>query len=586
MAETNLSNVELSSGDAVRVVAKRVNWIERTLSIALIAFGVATTAYAQAATQPTSSRPNVLIVLVDDLGFSDLGSYGGELATPNLDALANEGLRYSQFYTSARCCPSRAALLTGLQPHRAGIGSFTTARPDPQRSPAYTGHLLPDTVTLAEVLKSAGYSTWMVGKWHLGSPGPIERGFDNYYGYKNYEAHSEGQWNPDLYVRLPESTSPELSIPRNQFWVTDVFTDYSLEFLRQARATPEKKPWFLYLAHSSPHFPLHAPKESIDRHMETYRRGWDVLRAERFERIKKLGLIDANASLPPRSLVPVDRDDIANGYAGKPNPAWDELPADRREDLARRMATYAAMVEHVDTGVGKIVADLKANGEYDNTIILFMSDNGACYEWGPFGFDEASRRGVTRLHTDEALANVGQRGTYHSGGSGWAMLSNTPLNLYKHFTHEGGLASPLVFHYPHGIQSPGRWVNDPSHLMDVVPTICELTGSPYPGDVGGRAVKAVDGVSLAPTLAGTSLAERSIPFDHQGAWALRKGDWKLVRGKRTGEPQTWQLFNIANDRMEQHDLAAEHPDRVKAMADEWLKWAESVGIDLSIGEGS
>lgn len=540
---------------------------------------------APAVAQEAPARPNVLIILADDLGFSDLGTYGGEIPTPNLDALASEGVRYSQFYTSARCCPSRAALMTGLQPHRAGIGSFTTREPDPNRSDAYTGHLLETTATLPEILKTAGYSTWMVGKWHLGTPGPIERGFDAYYGYKNFEAHSEGQWNPDLYVRLPESVEPELSIPRDRFYVTDVFNEYALAFLRKARETPGK-PWLLYVAHSSPHFPLHVPKEDIDRNMPTYRRGWDVLRAERFERMKALGLFPDDAALPPRTVVPVDRDDIANGYSGKPNPAWDELPEDRREDLARRMSAYAAMVEHVDAGVGKIVEDLKANGEFDNTIILFLSDNGACYEWGPFGFDESSRKGVTTLHTGEQLDRVGQRGTYSSVGSGWAMLSNTPLNLYKHFTHEGGLASPLIVHYPQGIARSDRWINDPAALMDIVPTLCELTGATYPAERAGHAVKPVDGVSLVRTLQGEPLPERSIPFDHQGAWALRKGDWKLVKGKRLGRKAEWELYNLAADRMEQQDVAAEHPDRVKEMSEEWLKWAKDVGIDLSITEGS
>lgn len=532
-----------------------------------------------------TKRPNVLLILADDLGYSDLGAYGGEIRTPAIDSLARDGVRYSQFYTSARCCPSRAALLTGLHPHRAGIGSFTTHAPDPNRSDAYTGHLLDNTVTLAEILKFSGYSTWMVGKWHLGTPGPIERGFENYYGYKNFEAHSEGQWNPDLYVRLPEGTKPELSIPRENFYVTDVFSEYALEFLRQARREPGK-PWFLYLAHSSPHFPLHAPRDSIDRNMETYRRGWDELRAERFARQKQRGLVAQEAALPPRTLVPVDRDDIANGYAGKPNPAWTDLPEDRREDLARRMSTYAAMVEHVDAGIGRIIADLKANGEYESTIILFLSDNGACYEWGPFGFDRHSREGFTKLHTGEELANVGQRGTYHAVGSGWAMLSNSPLNMYKHFTHEGGLASPFIVRTPQGASEAGQWVNDPTALMDLVPTICELTGAAYPTERDGHFVKPADGVSLVPTLRGEHLAERSIPFDHQGAWALRKGDWKIVRGKRLGKPAQWELYNLATDRFEQHDVANDHPEKVQEMGEEWLRWAREVGIDLGITEGS
>ena len=289
-------------------------------------------------------RPNVLVILADDLGYSDLGCYGGEIPTPHLDRLAKSGARFEKTYTSARCCPTRASLITGLHPHEAGIGDFVTAKPSPKRGPAYTGHLLDNNITIPELLKQNGYSTWMVGKWHMGSPGPVQRGFDAYFGYKSLQAHSNDQWDPAAYTRLPAGTPAELSYAPGKFYVTDVFTDYALEFLRQARVTKEK-PWFLYLAHSSPHFPVQAPKESIDRHMATYRRGWDVLRTERFARMKALGLVAADAVLPPLSMVPVEANNaIANGYSGKPNPAWDSLPADRREDLARRMATFAAMV--------------------------------------------------------------------------------------------------------------------------------------------------------------------------------------------------------------------------------------------------
>ncbi len=528
-----------------------------------------------------AGRPNVLVILADDLGYSDLGAYGGEIPTPNLDRLAKAGARFEKCYNSARCCPTRASLITGLYPHEAGIGDFVTAKPAPKRGPAYAGHLLDDNITIPELLKQSGYSTWMVGKWHMGSPGPIQRGFDAYYGYKNLQAHSNDQWDPAAYVRLPAGTAAELSYAPGRFYVTDVFTDYALEFLRQARAQ-KGKPWFLYLAHSSPHFPVQAPKEAIDRHMATYRRGWDVLRAERFARMKKLGLVAADAVLPPLSTVPVETDDaIANGYSGKPNPAWDSLPADRREDLARRMATFAAMVEHVDQGVGRLLADLERHGELANTLVVFTSDNGACYEWGPFGFDGRSRAGRTDLHVGEALAGMGQAGTHSSYGSAWANLGNTPLNLYKHFCHEGGISSPLLVAWPAGLKPSAEWIRSPAHVMDLLPTIAAAAGATYPTERGGKAIRPASGRSLLPALRGEPVAERGIPTAHEGARGYRLGDWKIVWGKRQSAPVTWQLFDLSKDPSEQHDLADQHPEKLRELADAWMAWAKQVGVDLS-----
>ncbi len=527
----------------------------------------------------TGAPPNVLVILADDLGFSDLGCYGGEISTPHLDQLASDGLRYTTCYNSARCCPSRASLITGLQPHQAGIGSFATAKPEAGKSAAYTGHLLPNAATLAEVLGDAGYSTWMVGKWHMGHPGPIARGFGNFYGIKNLLSHSESQWAPQAYARLPEGTPPEVTRQEGSFFATDVFTDYALEFLKQARQKKDK-PWFLYLAHSAPHFPLQAPKQDIDKHMATYRKGWDVLRAERFERMKKLGLFPADMPLPPRSSVPVDREDIANGFAGKENPAWDSLPADRREDLARRMATFAAMVEHVDAGIGKVLADLEAHDETRNALVFFLSDNGACYEWGPFGFDGLSRKGTTTLHTGDELANFGQPGTHSSYGSGWANLGNTPLKLYKHFCHEGGISSPLIVRWPAAMSRKNEWVQDPTHVMDLMPTILNAAGITPPKERNGEPVIPLEGISLMPTFSGKPLPERIIGFEHQEARGLRKGDWKLAWGKRMPEAPQWELYNLTTDRAEQHNLAAEKPELVGKLSADWMAWAKRVGVDL------
>lgn len=532
---------------------------------------------ALGAAEPAARPPNVLVVLIDDLGYSDLGCYGGEIPTPNIDRLAAGGVRFEKCYNSARCCPTRASLLTGLHPHEAGIGDFVSAKPSPTGGEAYTGHLLDSNQTLPELLAARGYSTWMVGKWHLGVPGPMQRGFAHYFGFKDFGAHSEGQWNPANYVRLPGSEKPELSYEPGKFYATDVFTDYAGEFLKQARATPDK-PWFLYLAHSSPHFPLQAPQDSIERHLATYRRGWDVLRAERFERMKKLGLVPASATLPARSRVPVDRADIANGYAGQPNPAWDSLPADRREDLARRMATFAAMVEHIDQGLGRLLADLESHGELANTLILLTSDNGACYEWGPFGFDGASRTGRTKLHVGDDLAKMGQPGSFSSYGSGWANLGNTPLAMYKHFCSEGGIASPLIAHWPAAWPARAAWQRAPAHVMDFFPTIAEATGAARPAAIAGVKLKPLSGISLAPLMRGEGQPGRVIPTAHEGARGLRQGDWKVVWGKRQAEPPHWELYDLAHDVGEERDLSAQDPKKTAELAALWDAWATEVGV--------
>ena len=523
------------------------------------------------------SRPNVIVVLVDDMGYSDLGSFGGEVRTPHLDRLAKNGLRFTQNYNSARCCPSRASLLTGLYSHQAGIANFTGRDSTDRLGPAYLGKLNKQCMTLAEVLKGVGYLTYGVGKWHVGHEEiPTDRGFDEYYGY--VRGHSASQWKAGNYQRLPEGRKEELKYENDEYYATDVFNDYAIEFLSQAQKKEE--PFFLYLAHSSPHFPLEAPAETRDSYLKTYRKGWDKLRKERFEKQKRLGLVTDSWKFTELSDVPVDRDDIANQYAGKPNPKWKDVPQNRQEDLVYRMATFAAMIDHVDQGIGRIITKLKEQGELQNTLILFTSDNGACYEWGPFGFDRSSRQGYTKLHQGEELKKVGGPGTYHSVGSGWSCLSNTPLRMYKHFNHEGGNCSPLIAHWPDGIRKPDQWVRSPVHLIDFMPTILEVTDARYPNTFGGEKIHPLEGFSMVPFFKGSQEAKpRTLFFDHFDSSAIRKGDWKLVRGNTRYNDRKWELYNLAKDRCETVDLIESKPELAKKLEKEWLSWAIRMKIN-------
>ena len=544
--------------------------IRSLLALALLAVCVGLAAAAD--------KPNIIVILLDDLGYSDLGCYGGEIDTPNIDALAENGVRFESFYNSARCCPSRASLMTGLYPPQTGVASFTTRQPHPTRGPAYLGRLNDRCVTLGEVLGNAGYSCYYVGKWHLhNETGPTRRGFDEFYGYA--QDHSHDQWDADYYQRLPAGREKEIDPPQGEFYATDVFNEYALEFIRQGQQ--RDRPWFLVLGHSSPHFPVQAPAASADKYFDRYLRGWDVLREERYGRMKQIGLIDGNRwKFTDRSLVPVDRDDIANGFPGKPNPAWNSIDEPRQKDLARRMALFAAMVEHVDRGVGDIVGHLDDTGDLDNTLIMLLSDNGACYEWGPFGFDERSRQGVTILHTGDDLRKMGGPGTYHSYGSGWANLGNTPFRLYKHFTHEGGVATPFIAHWPEGIPNPGRWVRERGHVIDVMPTLRAAAGADYPSDFAGRTVQSEEGMNLLPVFNGESLPARTLFFEHQAARGIIQGDWKAVWGKRMPSEIRWELYNLSADRAETTDLAREHPETVRELAAKWAQYAERTGIAI------
>ena len=505
-------------------------------------------------------RPNVLLVLADDLGFADLGCYGSEIATPNLDRLAANGLRFRQFYNGTRCCPTRASLMTGLYPHQAGVGGMNTDA----GTPGYRGFPQPNTATIAEVLRAAGYHTSMVGKWHLSAgpktPRPTDRGFDEFYGMVG-GFNSCFQEDP-FYTRLPAERTKR-PYPKDAFYSTDVFSDYSLDFLAAARAA--KKPFFQYLAFNAPHFPLHAKPADVEKYAGTYTVGWDRLREQRLARQVELGLFPTGTPLSPRSGFATRKDFHRTGE----NPAWDTLPADRRADLARRMAVYAAMVTSMDHNIGRVLDNLTAHGELDNTLVLFLSDNGACAEWDPFGFDEGSGPKNT-LHTGDRLAAMGGPKTYHSYGSGWANAGNTPFRLYKHDCHEGGIRTPLIAHWPAGFAAKGEFRDQPGHIIDVMATCVDVCRAAYPATRDGTAVTPMEGASLAPTFAGRPLPRDILAWEHEGNRAVRDGKWKLVA--KAGGP--WELYDLDADRVELHDLAATAPDRVTALAAKWDAWAK------------
>ncbi len=540
-------------------------------------------------------RPNILLILADDLGYSDLGCYGGEIRTPHLDQLAKSGLRFTQVYNSARCCPSRAALMTGLYPHQAGIGHFAGYRPN--RPHGYRGFLQPNTVTIAEVLKEAGYGTFMSGKWHLAKPGPIEQGFDEFYGF--VRGYAVDSWNPKMMVRLPEGR-PSRDYEHDDYFATDAITDHALDFLDRARKKPEK-PWFLYVAYQAPHFPIQAPQEDIDRYRDTYKAGWDQLRQERLKRMKAIGIIDSDATLPPRSSVPAPRVAKRHGVPGDRvrNPAWEEIPSERQADLARRMAVYAGMVDNMDQNVGRLVADLKAAGELRNTLILFLSDNGACAEWGPYGFDlpkswlETDRRGTgvnggtpglaSKLHTGDALDRLGGPGTGLAYGSGWANLSNTPWREYKHYTYEGGTATPLIAHWPAGIKAAGEMRDQVGFLFDITATCVDVANATYPETANGNEITPLEGVSLVPAFKDKQLPKRRLAYEHERNAAVRAGPWKLVANDIIGneglrQDQEWELYRIDKNRAETENLADQYPEKVESLEDWFVEEARRIEI--------
>jgi arylsulfatase A-like enzyme len=538
---------------------------------------------ADAAAGAADRPPNILLILADDLGYSDLGCYGGEIRTPNLDALAAGGLRFTQFYNCARCCPSRASLLTGLYPHQAGVGAMT----GDQGQPGYRGSLQPNCVTIAQVLKMAGYRTAMVGKWHVGDNiSPITRGFDNFYGWTR--GYAVDSWEPRMMTRLPAGAG-QRSYPPGQFFATDALTDHALDFLSAMRSSAT--PWFLYVAYQAPHFPVQSRADDAPGYTQLYAHGWDEIRAQRLARQKKMGLVAAETALPLRSPIPLPA--VANRLgsltADGNNPPWESLSDERRADLAQRMSVYAGMVTGLDRNVGRLIADLRANHEMENTLIFFLSDNGACAEWEPFGFDLAppadpqpgiginlgTQGAPNVLHRAGELAKMGGPASFFSYGSGWANACNTPWRLYKHYGHEGGISTPLILHWPARIRTSGQLRTQPGHLIDLMATCVDVSGAIYPAKIGSQPILPCEGRSLVPALDDQPIERDFLAWEHEGNAAIRAGDWKLVR---LGAQGNWELYDLAHDRTELHNLAAEQQERVHKLASQWQAWAERTHV--------
>lgn len=513
------------------------------------------------------SRPNIVLILADDLGYSDLGCYGGEIRTPNLDRLAKDGLRMTQLYNAARCCSTRASILTGLYPHQAGVGAMSRDN----HKPGYRGFLTERCVTIATLLKQAGYKTFMSGKWHLRGMGnpeciPIKHGFDEFFGH--YRAYAS-YYRPDLFVRLPEDR-PRRTYDENQFYATDAITDHAIDFIQSSEESDS--PFFLYLAYNAPHFPLQAPSQAIDSYVDVYDQGWDAMRAARHARMKRLGILPASSELSPRGHVTkVPERNRDSPYYDRQIPAWKTLSTARQQDLVRRMATYAAMVEIMDRNIGRVIDDLRERDKLENTLIIFLSDNGACAEWDPYGFDD-NPYPKNRLYQGSTLDQMGKRGTFHSYGTGWANACNTPFRLYKHYNHEGGISTPLIMHWPIGLTRKGEIDRRPAHVMDLSATLLEVGNARYPNQHNRKKILPLEGRSLLPVFNNQPSAERAIFFEHEGNRAVRKGEWKIVW---TNFDQRWQLYQIDSDRSELHDRAKDFPDKVKELEKLWLQWSQT-----------
>lgn len=525
-------------------------------------------------------RPNIVILFVDDMGYSDVGCFGGEIETPNLDRLAENGVRFTQFYNTSRCCPSRASLLTGLYSHQAGIGMMVYRN----YGKGYEGNLNDKCVTFGEILRSAGYQTMLVGKWHAGHEPrsrPEVRGFDRFTGiYPHIDSYWKVLRACDIYrdkkLFIPAGENPVNPYnPTQEFYTTDFFTDTALDYINEA-LRDKSKPFLLHVCYNVPHFPLEAPDELIEKYRGRYLKGWDKLRKEKLERMKQMGIVAENQKLPRvrgsinQKIPGFTQVGVETGYL----PEWDSLTESDKQELDFRRAIYAAQIDRFDQNVGRIVQHLEKRGILDDTLILFFSDNGCSGELDNFGMNWGK-------YTSANYSQWRKAGGWSiSQGQCWASYSNTPLRKYKKFVHEGGIASPFIAHWPAGVKKSGRICNKQMfHLIDIIPTLCEVAGAKYPLTYKDREIISAQGISMMPFITNTDaeVKHRTLNWQHETHAAIREGDWKLVTTNDRDE-NAWELYNIAEDRSESENLCRRHPEIVEQLRKKWRRWAERASV--------
>ncbi|MEW4489922.1 arylsulfatase [Thalassoglobus sp. JC818] len=503
-------------------------------------------------------RPNIVLIMADDMGFSDIGCYGGEIQTPNIDSLAEGGLRFTQFYNTGRCCPTRASLMTGLYPHASGVGHMVYS----DRGVGYHPYLNKNCVTIAEALGSSGYRTMMAGKWHVGhqqGQWPTDRGFQHFYGihihvdsYFKVLPGCPVYYNDQLAI-APTVNPPNTLHPEQEWYTTDVFTDWSIKFLKESQS--DERPFFLYTAYNSPHWPLEAPQENIDRCQGRYEGGWDVLRAQKLQKMKEMGIVQNGTQLSPSGC-----------------PEWSELTPDDQQELAFRREIYAAQIERMDENIGRIIQTLRESEQLDHTLIFFLSDNGCCAEGGMFGYkwNENSKENFADWRNESGRSS--------SMGEAWSNASNTPFRMHKRWVHEGGIATPLIAHWPQRIETPGGLTHQPGHVIDILATCLDVADAAYPEEFNGHQIKQSAGKSLVPAfLQPQQVQDRTLFWEHEAHAAMRDGDWKLVT-LNAHSPESWELYNLSEERTETNDLRSEHPERVDSMIARWTNWAEEANV--------
>jgi arylsulfatase len=509
----------------------------RFLSVAAVVLMLGASAWSD-------DRPNIVVILVDDMGWSDIGCYGGEVRTPNIDALAAGGVRFTQFYNTAKCQTTRAELLTGLYAYEVGLTEGITA-------------FSKNSVTLAEALNPAGYRTLMAGKWHAHEI-PVKRGFSRHYGLTDgccnfFNPGIEalpGQGMPGRKLTRPRRWAIDdkeylpFTPPTTDYYTTDAFTDYAMDYLDEYK--DEDKPFLLYMAYTAPHYPLHALPEDIAKYRGKYRVGWDVLRARRYKRQMEMDLFGETVPLPPRD----------------PNvPAWEDVPEADKDNYDLEMAVYAAMIDRLDQNIGRLMAKIRALGKEENTLVMFLSDNGACAE------------------NPDTTPDIpaGPVESYRALGEEWANASNTPFRKYKTWDHEGGIATPFIAYWPKLIKNEGAIIHEPGHIIDIMPTCLSIADASYPAEFAGHTIRPMRGQALTPLFSGRARTWTAPLFwQFRDSKAVRKGDWKLV----TRGASPWELYNIADDRTEMNDLAGTRPELVEALSALHAAWQQDVGVPV------